>query len=60
VTKKEGVRRTDTQIVSVEEEIQRRRSKTSLSRVAINEEEIANKLKAAVNEFKDLVFQVLK
>jgi hypothetical protein len=54
-TKKEGKTRTDTQIVSVEEEIQRRRRKTSLSRVDINEEEIANKLKAAVNEFKGLV-----
>src|ERR687885_2938327 len=42
-TKKEGKTRTDTQIVSVEEEIQRRRRKTSLSRVDINEEEIANK-----------------
>jgi hypothetical protein len=52
--KKEGLIKTDTQIVSVEEEIQRRR-RTSLSRVDINEEEIANKLKAAANEFKDMV-----
>src|SRR5919199_975948 len=59
-TKKEGKTRTDTQIVSVEEEIQRRRRKTSLSRVDINEEEIANKLKAAVNEFKDLVISGTK
>ncbi|HYY49902.1 MAG TPA: hypothetical protein VE643_03455 [Nitrososphaeraceae archaeon] len=58
--KEEGVTRTDTQIVSVEGEIQRRRSKTSLSRVDINEEEIANKLKAAVNEFKDLVISGTK
>jgi hypothetical protein len=41
-------------------EIQRRRRKTSLSRVDINEEEIANKLKAAVNEFKDLVISGTK
>src|SRR5215212_5369463 len=54
-TKKEGKTRTDTQIVSVEEEIQRRKRKTSLSRVNINEEEIANKLKTAANEFKDLI-----
>src|SRR5919199_760371 len=58
--KEEGITRTDTQIVSVEGEIQRRRSKTSLSRVDINEEEIANKLKAAVNEFKDLVISGTK
>jgi hypothetical protein len=60
--KKEGKTRTDTQIVSVEEEIQRRRRrrKTSLSRGDINEEEIANKLKAAVNEFKDLVISGTK
>jgi hypothetical protein len=54
-TKKEAVTRTDTQIVSDEEETQRRRRKTSLSGVHINEEEIANKLKAAANEFKDMV-----
>jgi hypothetical protein len=59
-TNKVRVTRTDTQIVSVEEEIQRRRRKTSLSRVDINEEEIANKLKAAVNEFKDLVISGTK
>jgi hypothetical protein len=59
-TKKEGKTRTDTQIVSVEEEIQRRRRKTSFSRVDINEDEIANKLKAAVNEFKDLVISGTK
>jgi hypothetical protein len=53
--KKEAVTRTDTQIVSVEEEIRRRRRRTSLSGVDINEEEIANKLKAAANEFKDMV-----
>jgi ClpP class serine protease len=58
-TKKEAVTRTDIQIVSVEEEIQRRR-RTSLSGVDINEEEIANKLKAAANEFKDLVFSGTK
>jgi hypothetical protein len=58
--KEEGITRTDTQIVSVEGEIQRRRRKTSLSRVDINEEEIANKLKAAVNEFKDLVISGTK
>jgi hypothetical protein len=59
-TNKVRVTRTDTQIVSVEEEIQRRRRKTSLSRIDINEEEIANKLKAAVNEFKDLVISGTK
>src|SRR5919202_435509 len=53
--KEEGVTRTDTQIVSVEGEIQRRRSKTSLSGIDINEELIVNKLKAAGNEFKDLI-----
>jgi hypothetical protein len=53
--KEEGVTRTDTQIVSVEGEIQRRRSKTSLSGIDINEEQIVNKLKAAGNEFKDLI-----
>jgi hypothetical protein len=58
--KEEGVTRTDTQIVSVEGEIQRRRSKTSLSRVDINEKEIANKLKTAVNEFKDMVISGTK
>jgi len=59
---KEEVTRTDTQIVSVEEEIHRRRKKTlkiplntSISKVDINEEEIANKLKTAANEFKDLI-----
>ena len=61
-TKEEEVTRTDTQIVSVEEEIQRRRNKkpkvplkTSLSKVDINEEEIANKIKTAANEFRDLI-----
>ena len=58
--KEEGITRTDTQVVSVEGEIQRRRSKTSLSRVDINEEEIANKLKAAAGEFKDLVISGTK
>jgi hypothetical protein len=58
--KEEAMTRTGTQIVSVEGEIQRRRSKRSLSRVDINEEEIANKLKAAVNEFKDLVISGTK
>jgi hypothetical protein len=58
--KEEGITRTDTQIVSVEGEIQGSRSKTSLSRVDINGEEIANKLKAAVNEFKDLVISGTK
>ena len=53
--KEEGITRTDTQIVSVEGEIQRRRSKTSLSGIDINEEQIVNKLKAAGNEFKDLI-----
>ena len=58
--KEEGITRTDTQIVSVEGEIQGSRSKTSLSRVDINGEEIANKLKTAVNEFKDLVISGTK
>src|SRR5919199_4642913 len=58
----EGVTRTDTQIVSVEGEIQRRKKRTEktnltnpLSKVDIDEELIANKLKAAGNEFKDLI-----
>jgi hypothetical protein len=60
--KEEGVTRTDTQIVSVEGEIQRRKKKMEkatltnpLSKVDINEEQIVNKLKAAGNEFKDLI-----
>jgi hypothetical protein len=59
---KEGAARADTQIVSVEGEIQRRKKKMEkttltnpLSKVDINEEEIAKKLKATTNEFKDLV-----
>jgi hypothetical protein len=59
---KEGAARADTQIVSVEGEIQRRKKKMEkttltnpLSKVDINEEQIANKLKAAAGEFKDLV-----
>jgi hypothetical protein len=60
--KEEGVTRTDTQIVSVEGEIQRRKKKMEkptltnpLSKVDIDEELIVNKLKAAGNEFKDLI-----
>ena len=59
--KKEGAT-AGTQIVSVEEEIQRRKKKThkvplsnALSKVDINEEEIANNIKTAANEFKNLV-----
>jgi hypothetical protein len=64
---KEGAARADTQIVSVEGEIQRRKKKMEkttltnpLSKVDINEEEIAKKLKAAAYEFKDLVISGTK
>src|SRR5918912_2346578 len=64
---KEGAARADTQIVSVEGEIQRRKKKMEkttltnpLSKVDINEEEIAKKLKAAGNEFKDLIISGTK
>jgi hypothetical protein len=64
--KKEGAT-AGTQIVSVEEEIQRRKKKThkvalsnALSKVDFNEEEIANKIKTAANEFKNLVISGTK
>ena len=64
--KKEGAT-AGTQIVSVEEEIQRRKKKThkvplsnALSKVDFNEEEIANKIKTTANEFKNLVISGTK